>query len=74
MTATKIRESADAMVQAVKGYVGRALEPIQTRMAAVETKVGALAMLAGGRKDTTDALERRIVALEARIAELENAR
>jgi hypothetical protein len=66
-----VKAMADQMIAAVKGYVERALGPINTRLAAVETRTGALSMIAarGQSAESIAAFE----ALEARIKALELA-
>jgi hypothetical protein len=55
-----VEKYANEMVAAVRGFVERSLAPISTRLAAVETRTGALSMIAG-RGDT----EGKLVEIEA---------
>lgn len=78
------RAEAEALgkqvLEAIKGFVARSLAPRDTRLSAVETRVGALSMIAGrganGEKIAElESLIRRVNALEgleARIKALED--
>lgn len=72
------KEQAEGMVAAVKSYVARALAPINTRLSAVETRTGALAMIAARGQGPEsiaafEALEARIKALELAVKQRSNS-
>jgi hypothetical protein len=64
------------MVQAVRGYVERALAPIAERLAAAELRLGAMGLLVGrgasaGKLDEVESLIRCVDELKARVRALE---
>src|SRR3954463_12643937 len=72
-----LKEVADKMINATRTFVATAVDPLKTRMAAVEVRSAAMAMLLAKQGNAEELHEyedllARIKSLEARVATLQN--